>query len=291
LFSGQLEVELSGLVLLEVLPLWVALRNSLEIKHPVVIRLLLDAIKEKIDNFVLHNPLNILNEQEMTRIYDRPLVGVAGAQDDLWEKLKEPEVVGPQHLSPQEWLVGAKSVISYFLPYSQTIRQSNCSAGFPSTGWLYGRYEGEMFNNALCSYIVEEIEKAGDRAIAPSIDQRLKVVNRRSNWSERHVAFIAGLGTFCLNRSVITSLGTAGRFGSVIVDFTLKPTKRLYKEYDEYCTKCGACIDRCPPGAISENGKDNGVCSQFLDVVKERFKPRYGCGKCQTAVPCEDKIP
>ncbi|MDD4239760.1 MAG: hypothetical protein PHT62_14620, partial [Desulfotomaculaceae bacterium] len=69
--------------------------------------MLLNAIKEKIDNSVLHSQLNILNEQEITRIYDRPLVGVAGVQDVLWEKLKEPEVVGPQHLSPQEWLVGA----------------------------------------------------------------------------------------------------------------------------------------------------------------------------------------
>lgn len=47
-----------------------------------VIRLLLDTIKEKIDNFVLHSQLNILNEQEMTRIYDQPLVNVVGAQDE-----------------------------------------------------------------------------------------------------------------------------------------------------------------------------------------------------------------
>ncbi|MDD4238871.1 MAG: 4Fe-4S binding protein [Desulfotomaculaceae bacterium] len=253
--------------------------------------LLLHTIKEKIDDFVLNSPQNIVNELEMMRMYDQPLVAVAGAHDALWEKLKEPEVVGSQHLSPQEWLVGAKSVISYFLPYTQRIRRSNCSEGFPSAEWLYGRYEGEMFNNALCGFVVEMIERAGGRAIAPSIDKRLAVVNRRSNWSERHVAFIAGLGTFSLNRSMITSLGSAGRFGSVIVDFASAPTKRLYKEVDEYCTKCGACIDRCPPRAINENGKDNGICLHFLDEVLERYKPRYGCGKCQTAVPCEDKNP
>lgn len=256
-----------------------------------MITLLLRAIKEKIDNFVLNSPLNIINELEMMNIYDQPLVGVAGVHDALWEKLKEPDVVGPHHLSPREWLVGAKSVISYFLPYTQRICQSNWSDGFPSTEWLYGRYEGEMFNNALCAFIVDLVIKTGGCAIAPSTDKRLTVANRRSNWSERHVAFIAGLGTFSLNRSMITSLGTAGRFGSVIVDFELEPTKRLYKEFDEYCTKCGACIDRCPPQAISENGKDNGTCSHFLDEVRERYKPRYGCGKCQTAVPCENKNP
>lgn len=253
--------------------------------------LLLQTIKEKLDDYVLNSPQNIVNELETMRIYDQPLVGVAGVADALWKKLKDTDVVGPRHLSPQEWLVGAKSVVSYFLPYTQRIRRSNCSEGFPSTEWLYGRYEGEMFNNTLCGFVVDLIKKAGGRAIAPSIDKRLTVVNRRSNWSERHVAFIAGLGTFSLNRSMITSLGSAGRFGSVIVDFELEPTQRLYKEFDEYCTKCGVCIDRCPPQAISEKGKDNGICSHFLDEVRERYKPRYGCGKCQTAVPCEDKNP
>jgi len=253
--------------------------------------LLLHTIKKKIDDFVLNSPQNIVNELGMLRIYDQPLVGVAGVEDVLWEKLKEPEVVGLHHLSPQEWLVGAKTIISYFLPFTQSIRRSNCSEGLPSTEWLYGRYEGEMFNIALCSFVVDLIEKAGGHAIAPALDKRFAVIKRRSNWSERHVAFIAGLGTFSLNCSMITSSGSAGRYGSVIGDFALEPTKRLYKEVDEYCTKCGACIDRCPPRAISENGKDHGSCSHFLDEVRERYKPRYGCGKCQTAVPCEDRNP
>lgn len=256
-----------------------------------VTNLLLRNIKEKMDNFVLNSPKNIFNEPGAIRIYDLPLLGVAGTDDALWKKLKEPDVIGPHHLSPQEWLVGAKSVISYFLPFTEHIRRSNCSDGFPSAGWLYGRYEGEMFNNALCSFLVDALMKEGARAIAPSIDKRLAVVNRRSNWSERHVAFIAGLGTFSLNRSMITRLGTAGRFGSVIVDLELEPTRRLYKEFDEYCTKCGVCIGRCPPQAISAKGKDNEICSQFLDQVRELYKPRYGCGKCQTAVPCESKNP
>jgi len=26
-------------------------------------------------------------------------------------------------------------------------------------------------------------------------------------------------------------------------------------------------------------------------AMKKKHAPRYGCGLCQTAVPCEDKIP
>ena len=113
----------------------------------------------------------------------------------------------------------------------------------------------------------------------------------RSNWSERHAAFIAGLGTFSLNRSLVTALGSAGRLGSVIADIELEATPRGYEQVDEYCTKCGICIQRCPPEAVSEGGKDNAVCMRFLEEVLLRHKPRYGCGKCQPDVPCESGIP
>ncbi|MEN6292472.1 MAG: epoxyqueuosine reductase, partial [Methanobacterium sp.] len=139
--------------------------------------------------------------------------------------------------------------------------------------------------------IVRLIETAGGKAVAPALDERLTVANHVSNWSERHVAFIAGLGTFSLNYSLITNLGSAGRFGSVITDLEFEPNSRPYQEIDEYCTKCGECIDRCPPLAINEKGKNAESCSKFLDKILKLNKPRYGCGKCQTAVPCEYQNP
>jgi len=45
--------------------------------------------------------------------------------------------------------------------------------------------------------------------MAPALDKRFVITDLQSNWSERHVAFIAGLGTFGLSRSLITPLGTA----------------------------------------------------------------------------------
>ena len=49
----------------------------------------------------------------MMQIWDRPLIGIAKTSDSLWEKLKQPDVVGPQHLTPKEWLPGARSIVSY----------------------------------------------------------------------------------------------------------------------------------------------------------------------------------
>ena len=256
-----------------------------------MINLLLRTLKEDIEDFTRNNGQNFVEELDMMQIWGQPLIGIASAFDPLWEKLKEPYVVGSNHLTPEEWLPGAKSVISYFLPFTEHIRSSNRRKGLPSKEWLYGRCEGEIFNNALRLLIIDIIKSAGCKALAPALDKRFTVVNHVSNWSERHAAFIAGLGTFSLNYSLITNLGTAGRFGSVIVDLEFEPNPRPYQEIDEYCTKCGECIDRCPPLAINKNSKDAESCSQFINKMLKLNKPRYGCGKCQTAVPCEYKNP
>lgn len=252
---------------------------------------LLHTIEQQLRDFVRDSPKNYVPELAMMRIYEQPLLAVASAEDELWEQLKQPEVIGPRHLSPAEWLPGARSVISCFLPFTERIRSANRAEGWPVTEWLYGRIEGEIFNNALRCFWVETVQKSGGRAIAPGLDSRFAVVNLRSNWSERHAAFIAGLGTFSLNRSLITPQGSAGRLCSLITDLAFEPTPRPYIEQDEYCTKCGACIQRCPPQVIDENGKNNIACYHYLEETLTRYKPRYGCGKCQTAVPCEYKRP
>ena len=248
-------------------------------------------IEAEIINFTVTSPLNIVADLGSMHIYDKPIVGVASADDPLFDRLKEKEIVGPQHMSPKEWLNSAKSVIVYFLPFSKRVRESNRTGVHISAEWLYGRIEGEILNEALRRHLVQMLINMGARALAPALDPRFKVVDRKSNWSERHAAYIAGLGTFSLSRSLITRVGSAGRIGSLIVDFDIEPTRRDYEEHEEYCTKCGACILRCPPLAIDEKGKDNAVCSQYIDRIKERFKPKYGCGKCQTGVPCESSIP
>ena len=253
--------------------------------------MILPTILEWIHDFIDHSPLNVVAELNDLKIFRRPLVGVASADDAMFEKLKAEDAVGPQHLSPREWMASANSVISIFLPFTREIREPNRGLGVAAKEWLYGRIEGEQFNVALKKELLTKLNEAGVQAIVPPFDPRYRVLNKRSNWSERHAAHVAGLGTFSLSRSLITQVGSAGRIGSVIVNTALEPTPRSYSIFDEYCTKCGACILRCPPLAITEAGKDNVVCGDYLDRVEKRFHPRYGCGKCQTGVPCEEHIP
>lgn len=239
------------------------------------------------------------------KIYERPLMGFAAADDDFFYKFKESSIIGEHFGMPRQWLPEAQTIISFFLPFSRTVKLGNRrDKSFPSNEWLHGRIEGQAFLNKLCAYLNSEIIAQGYKSVAPSMDKRFWAktgpgkdaqpsdLTFTSNWSERHVAFVCGLGTFGLSKGLITPRGVAGRFGSIITDLYLQPSPRVYDTINQYCIMCGTCIKNCPVQAISiEQGKNHQICSDFLDVTREKYKPRYGCGKCQTRVPCEGRIP
>ena len=73
---------------------------------------------------------------------------------------------------------------------------------------------------------------------------------------------------------------------SVITDAELPITQRAYTGIYEYCKMCGACC-RCPAHAISlEQGKSHHLCTSYFDTLREKYAPRFGCGKCYVEVPC-----
>jgi epoxyqueuosine reductase QueG len=238
------------------------------------------------------------------RIFGEPLFGYASAQDPYYAELKKPGVIGLHFMYPTEWLTGANSVISIFLPFTEQVRSANRKIKeVPVYEWLHARIEGQAFQNVICGFAAEFLRKERFDAVCPMIDSRFVQGNPAvrdrneqdfysSNWSERHTAFIAGLGTFGLSRGIITRKGMAGRFISVITTGLFKTDKRPYTSLYDYCTRCGACAGNCPAGAISpKTGKAHPPCSAFLEKTREQFAPRYGCGKCQVKVPCEARIP
>lgn len=266
------------------------------------------AVIASIRDFVETSPLNLVAESDALRpdiagmpMYDDALVGVAAADDDGFEALRRPEAVGPHFRGPGEWLPGAKSVIAFFLPFSDRVVLSNRrDAREPSAEWMHARIEGQTFIIGLCRHLCAVLEAAGHRALTPAIHPDFISCNQAnadglaytSNWSERHVGYVAGLGTFGLSSGFISRRGMAGRMGSVITDLALPADARPYSAHNEYCTMCGACQRRCPVDAISrEKGRDKPACAVFLSGILQRHKPRYGCGKCQVAVPCERRAP
>jgi len=256
------------------------------------------------EKFVEESPGNYISAEAAIsaeylgmKIYDSPIFAFGCANDELYEKYKSPDVIGSHFLAPLEWLPNAKTVISFFLPYTERINAANGrDYSWPADEWLHGRYEGQIFLTSLSMHIQQLLTKEGYDSLAPSFDPQYGNAGGdskfTSNWSERHVAFACGLGTFGLSKGIITKKGTSGRFGSILTALDLPKDNRTYTDVYEYCTMCGACVPHCPVQAISlADGKKSLLCSGFLDKVREKCSPRYGCGKCQVNVPCESGIP
>jgi epoxyqueuosine reductase QueG len=269
-----------------------------------------DLIKE-IKYYVTSSKGNYINEQIALKpdliglkIFDDPLVGFADANDHYFNKLRDNDVIGSHFMLPGEWHNTAKTVISIFFPFTREVKDTNKeNMNWPSLGWLHGRIEGQTFIAETCNHIRQYLEMNGYKTIIPSLDKRFSLrslietdinneKNYTSNWSERHVAYICGLGTFGLSKGLITAKGIAGRLGSLITDGYFEPDKRNYTEIYEYCNWCGRCVKNCPAQAITkEYGKLHAKCNVFLESTKEKHKLWYGCGKCQVNVSCENGIP
>jgi len=231
-------------------------------------------------------------------IYDGAICAATGADDTIWAELSKNAEANIDMSRPEEWLPGAKSVLSAFMLFSRWITEENAGGGWPSDAWLHGRIEGQAAMNKVTAALADRIREEGYEAVAPSLDPRLKIFMSggdpafTSNWSERHVAFAAGLGTFGLSRGIITKLGTAGRLTSIVTTLPLPDAPRPYSDLLEYCAKCGDCIKNCPPNAISvENLKDHRICDVYLSGIRKEEEPYYGCGKCQCGVRCAFGVP
>lgn len=239
-------------------------------------------------------------------VFDEPLIGVSSSNDSIYTIFKRKDVVGEDFRLPDWWLPEAKSIISFFLPFTEQVRKSN--RGDPDTTspeWLHARVEGQDFITLYTEKVKEYFDGRGIKTCVPATDKRFaelsyplpegnpKGMQITSNWSERHVAYASGLGTFCLTRGLISAKGVAGRYASIIISEYVEPDERPYIGVSDYCIMCGECIKRCPVHAISlDGGKNQKLCKELLAVTRaEKYAPRYGCGKCQVGVPCEDGIP
>lgn len=272
-------------------------------------------IERAITKFVMESPSN-RRKKDGRRYFNAPLVGFASADDRVFKRYKK--IIGKFHFTPREIfdLTFGKngtnkqlSVISWVLPISEDTRMANRrERKYPSLLWGHTRYFGEQFNVKLRNHIVSVLKRRGYRAVAPANSPhwrhhiRSRKVGLTSNWSERHAAYLCGLGTFGLCDGFITPIGKAVRLGTVITDLILKASDTIYRDLHGNCLhyfngKCMACATRCPASAITAKGHDKDKCYEYMrkDSLQAK-KAEYGvkiagCGLCQTKVPCEFEIP
>jgi len=279
-------------------------------------------IEATIKDFIARSPENSLSNEANDRAWAEPLVGYSQGDDPLYQEFKEH--IDSFHWTPVEIFTDTfpsskarpeeLTVISWVLPHTDTIKADNRrQKDYPAERWARARIYGESANEKLRAHVVRVLQDAGYEAVAPVLCPRFerKMSERygaASTWSERHAAYASGLGTFGLCDGLITPKGKAVRLGSVVARIKIPSTLRRYNDHHAYCLffaegTCGKCIERCPAGAITEAGHDKVKCihyrktAVFTRYVETHFgsdilgSPRYGCGLCQTKIPCESKIP
>ena len=282
-------------------------------------------LENAIKAYVAASPLNTLTTFDNVPTFDEPVVFFANGDDPIFKEYKT--IIGDFHLTPREvmeryikdkgWKFGLNtnleniSVISWALPLPHEARLAERkspyggSRRYNNTRWL-----GEPFRDGLQDHVAQLLEVLGHNAVAPTRAKFFATImtdnGLMANWSERHIAFAAGMGTLGLNGLMLSPKGCAIQLGSVVCDIALTPTPRTYESHMAYCLyfqngSCRRCMERCQGGAISEQGRNNNKCRSHLSTLSEIVKQKGldegllgmgpACGLCSTKVPCEDRVP
>lgn len=90
-----------------------------------------------------------------------------------------------------------------------------------------------------------------------------------ADFSQRHAAVAAGLGSFGRNNLVIhPRFGTRVNFVSIVTNLELQPSPRIN---DDVCIHCNLCVENCPGRALDEAGK-----TDVMKCIKNSLP--YGIG-------------
>jgi epoxyqueuosine reductase len=211
-----------------------------------------------------------------------PLVGVASV-----EHWKNPPFLPwvPEEFYPQSIFPEARSVIVIGLPVSLPVLETS-----PSTFYhdLYVTVNSllDQYTYRLANFLNERghpslfVPRDGYSGI------KALLKNPVAFFSHRHAALLAGLGTFGVNNTLLTSkFGPRVRFGSVFTSAEIPPDPM---QENELCTKCMRCVAMCPVGALTDQKYPQGItdknacASHSAELNRKGISP---CGICIKVCP------
>lgn len=261
-------------------------------------------MKQAVTEFITDYIRSYQERDAIATSYGEPIVGFADAWHPYIQNLKQ--IISPTHELPQNILPDAKIIIAYYIPFTKDMAKTNSYAGLLASAEWARAYEE---TNALFAELNEEIicfiqRKKGLAGVTPkamTFDQSRLI----SDWSHRHIAYAAGLGTFGLNNMLLTRKGCCGRFSTVVTNLDLESDQPLDEEYCLYKRNgtCGACVRHCPTGALTCDGYDRFKCYALCQENARKYT-QFGssytnedgtapnsigsevCGKCIAGSPC-----
>ena len=134
------------------------------------------------------------------------------------------------------------------------------------------------------------LDRMGYKAIAIPRDgyQGIKSLIRdpSSFFSHKHAAYLAGLGTFGVNNTILTErYGPRIRFTTVLTDAVLPYGSPMDRQL---CIECMRCTRECPKGAIGDRIYPDSKIDKVACTANSEELLRKGispCGRCIAVCP------
>ncbi len=243
-------------------------------------------MREKFEALIRNTIEQYCREKRVPMIWEAPILRFASAHDEKFAQLKQ--IVVEDHYLPTDYLKNAASVFSYFIPFKREISKSNKEGTFASKTWANSYLITNNMFETINETLVGAIKAMGYDACPPRDAGMISMENPRSRWSQKHVAYIAGHGTFGLNNMLITDRGTVGRFASVISALPVKPDPIPTEERCLYKREgtCGLCAKRCVNNALTIDHYDRMKCLAQCMKNDAKYPGADVCGKCVVELPC-----
>lgn len=224
----------------------------------------------------------------------KPILATS-AVDDRFRILTE--VASRDHLLPMDLLPTARTVITFFLPFTEALVRENREGDLACRNWGLAYVETNALIASISDALGDLLARHGYQSAVTPPTHNFDEERLVSRWSHRHLAYLTGLGRFGVHAQLITPKGSAGRMGSLVTDADLGDHP-LHTE-EETCLhkaggRCLVCVDRCPVDALGEESFDRFRCWEQC-LVNDRnladLPTTDVCGKCVAVVPCSFRDP
>ena len=240
--------------------------------------------------------LSCERDNDLGKMWKEPIIEIISANNEELKKLKE--IVHDKHCLPGDILSDAKSIISFFIPFHDSIPDSNIDGLMASKEWAITYVK----TNELIKLIGDKIEvfmdKYGYKTGKIPATHNYNEEDLISNWSHRHIAYMCGMGTFGRNNMLITKNGCCGRLGSIVINYEFAEYKSKAKNNEMCLSKSGKVCDICRGKCMVSAYEDN-VFNRFKCHAQCKKNSKYHeklgiadvCGKCLVGLPCSTRAP